>query len=159
MEEQNNNRQKILSLVNTEFEIRPGKPYPFGANLVRGGINFAIYAPRARVLSLVVFDRCSTDVLMEFPLDARLNRTGDVWHAFIAGLDAGIRYGYRVICDADFKDPSPACKGEVILLDPYAKATCGGDTWGRPLKIERDGKEHTFRLSLIVDDYFDWGND
>jgi len=159
MKKNSQTRREILSLVNTDFEIRRGKPYPFGASLVRGGINFAIYSPNARVLSLVIFEGCSNDILMEFPLDAVLNRTGNVWHAFVRGLDIGVRYGYRVICDNAGENHPQACAGEVILLDPFARATCGGHEWGRPLQIERDGKTHTFRLSLIVDDAFDWEQD
>ena len=148
-------REKILDKVEPDFEILRGHPTPFGATTLRGGINFAVYSPHADTVSLVIFSECSTEVLMEFPLDAKYNRTGDVWHAFIKGIDPGIRYGYRVIRD---KDDMPFNR-EIVLLDPYTRATCGGETWGRPLKITRDSKEHTFRLSKIVDDQFDWEQD
>jgi len=145
-------REEILQHIHPEFEISRGRPSPFGATLLRGGINFALFASHARSVSLVIFGECSTNQLMEFPLDPHLNRTGDVWHAFITGLDAGIRYGYRVVCE---QAPAP-CKKDIILLDPYTRSTCGGSVWGRPLKIKRNGQQHTFRLSEIIDNNFDW---
>ena len=33
--------------------------------------------------------------MLELPLDPRYNRTGDVWHVFVTGLDPGIEYGFR----------------------------------------------------------------
>lgn len=148
-------RQNILDLVETDFDISRGHPQPFGAALRRGGINFALYAPNARFVSLVLFRKCNTEILMEFPLDPDTNRTGNVWHALIKGLDPGMRYGYRIFCKEKTKD----CDEEIILLDPYTRATCGGEEWNKPLTIQRNGNKHTFRLSLLVDNAFDWDND
>ncbi len=148
-------RQKIFGLIKSDFEISRGHPQPFGTALRRGGINFAIYAPDARFVSLVLFRKCATEVLMEFPLDPDTNRTGNVWHALIKGLDAGMRYGYRVFC----KEKTTDCNEDIILLDPYTRATCGGELWNKPLTIQRNGHEYTFRLSLLVDNVFDWEND
>lgn len=150
-------RQELLNLIDADFEISRGYPSPFGATLVRGGINFAVFSSQANAVSIVIFSGCQTDILMEFPLDPRYNRTGNVWHAFIKGLDAGISYGYRV----SNEDTSGRMMQDsrIVLLDPYAGATCGGETWARPLRITRDNKEHTFRLSLIIDNLYDWGND
>jgi len=148
-------RDKILARIETDFDISRGRPLPFGASLQRGGINFALFASNAASVSLVIFGDCSTDILMEFPLDSHLNRTGNVWHAFIKGLDAGINYGYRITS----KDEDAPVNPEIILLDPYSRATCGGHTWNAPLTITRDGRDHTFRLSRIAENNFDWGFD
>ncbi|MBD3226477.1 MAG: glycogen debranching protein GlgX [Caldithrix sp.] len=153
-------KQTFLDWVDEDFEIARGYPYPFGASLVRDGINFAVFAPYAKTVSIVIFGECHTDILAEFPLDDRFNRTGNIWHAFINGLDAGIRYGYRVQCEDSIQQKGVFCKEDIILLDPYSKATCGGRKWGTPLRINRYQKEHTFRLSLITDDRdFDWEAD
>lgn len=145
-------RAKILNNVRPEFEIKRGWPSPFGANILRGGINFAVYSPHAQSVALVLFAECDTDILMEFPLDPKYNRTGYVWHTFITGLDPGIRYGFRVLCEQS----GPPCDSEIVLLDPYTRATCGGELWGEALKIERENARHTFRLSKIIDNEFDW---
>jgi len=145
-------RQKVLNIIEPDFDISRGYPQPFGSTLLPGGINFALYAPHARFVSLVLFEKCQTEILMEFPLDPSINRTGNVWHALIQGLDPGIRYGYRIICEEE----QVHCNQDIILLDPYSRATCGGKIWDDPLTIERNNSEHTFRLSLIVDNLFDW---
>ncbi len=148
-------RSEILNTINADFEILRGTPQPFGSSFVRGGINFAVYTPHAKFVSLVLLSQCHTDILMEFPLDPDFNRTGHVWHAMIRGLDTDIRYGFRVVCEQ-----APAeCNKEIVLLDPYSRSTCGGETWGKPLTIQRGHDKHTFRLSQVVESTFDWKQD
>ena len=154
-ENKNELRRDILAVVGSNFEIDRGAPVPFGATLVRGGINFAVYSPHAHSVSLVLFDECSQEPLMEFPLDADLNRTGFVWHAYVKGLNHGVKYGFRLRGEQPFNPIDE----RIVLLDPYARTTCGGKIWGKPFKINRDGKEHTFRISAIINNAFDWGTD
>ena len=47
-------------------------------------------------MTLVIFLPDEEDPLLEFPLDCRHQKTGDVWHCFVAGLDPGMQYGYRI---------------------------------------------------------------
>ncbi len=150
-----NTKQDILSLIHPNFEIDRGLPSPFGATLMRGGINFAVYSPHAQMVALALFSECATDPIVEFPLDPSFNRTGHVWHIFVKGLDHGIKYGFRVRGEQEFNPVDE----RIVLLDPYARTTCGGNEWGKPFKIERDGKVHTFRTSAIIDNRFDWGTD
>jgi glycogen operon protein len=140
----------FLQLVSDDFRFERGHPLPFGATVRRGGVNFAIFSGHATAVTLVLYLPGSREPMVEFPLDPRYNRTGNVWHAFIAGLDPGIEYGYRM------DGPSNSAEGhrfqpQTVLLDPYAKALSGGEYWGvRP----RSGYR-----SLVVDDDFDWGMD
>ena len=147
--------QDILSLIHPNFEIERGTPTPFGATLMRGGINFAIYSPHAKSVFLVLFTECAKGPLIEFPLDPNLNRTGNVWHLFVIGLDHGIKYGFRLRGEQAFNPVDE----RIVLLDPYARTTCGDEEWGKPFKIKRDGKKHTFRISAIINNAFDWGID
>jgi len=146
-------RDNLLKFFGTNFEISRGHPSPLGATILRNGINFAVFASSASTVSLVFYESCDKEPIAEFPLDERYNRTGNIWHAFIAGLNPGVSYGYRLTVNGndDLKD--------IILLDPYSKATCGGDVWGKPAIINRNGKDHTFRISYIIEDTFDWGLD
>ncbi len=150
-----NTKQDILSLIHPNFEIDRGLPSPFGATLMRGGINFAVYSPHAQMVALALFSECTTDPIVEFPLDPSFNRTGHVWHIFVKGLDHGIKYGFRLRGEQKFNPVDE----RIILLDPYARTTCGGNEWGKPFKIERDGKMHTFRTSAIIDNRFNWETD
>ncbi len=48
-----------------------------------------------------------------------------------------------------------------ILIDPYATALSGGETWGESLHLEslRAAGKPKHRYSLVVDDPFDWCDD
>jgi isoamylase len=146
-------REQLLNLVNNTFEIKRGHPWPLGTTLVRNGVNFAIISSGAKKISLVIYGKWSNSPLIELPLDPRINKTGDIWHAHITGLDPWISYAYRVFSD------DPIRSNGVLVLDPYAKATSGGEMWGQPKTIIKNGQQTPFRLSTIVDDTFDWGLD
>ena len=98
-----NTREQLLNLVNSTFEIKRGHPWPLGTTLVREGVNFAVISGSAKIVSLVIYSKCSTTPLIEFPLDPRINKTGDIWHAHITGLDPWISYAYRVFSDDNFR--------------------------------------------------------
>jgi glycogen operon protein len=79
-----------------------GAPTPLGVHLVAGGANIAIPAPGAEALDLCLFQD-GHETRLRLPA-----RTGDVFHGFVAGLEAGAHYGLR----AD---------GGPLLLDPWAR--------------------------------------
>ena len=146
-------RDQLMDLISGDFEITRGHPWPLGATLARNGINFAVISGSARAVSLVIFGDCVPHPLVEFPLDPVTNKTGDIWHAHIYGLDPWINYAYRVFADDYYR------KEGVLVLDPYARATCGGEIWGQPKTIHRNGHLMPFRLSTIIDENFDWETD
>jgi len=132
------------------YRITRGVPLPFGAALRRYGVNFAIFSKHATSCTLVLFRPGAADPFVEFQLDPRLNRTGQVWHAFVEGLDAGVQYGYRF----DMQ-PNPAPKvyrfnPQHVLLDPYARALSHGSAWGAYKPGTRP-----YRNSLVVENHLD----
>ena len=142
-----------------KHNILRGIPFPYGASIARNGINFSVFSSKAVAITLVIFDQDGKELLMEFNLDPRINRTGYIWHALITDLEPGFSYGYRVICEEKKKDNEQPCNKQVVLLDPYSYVTVGGEEWGKPLKVSRDGNEYTFRLSQVYESKFDWGVD
>ena len=52
---------------NIRYKLRPGKPTPFGATLVPGGVNFAIYSSHAVRCWLVLFDKGAPEPKAEIP--------------------------------------------------------------------------------------------
>ena len=138
-----NAQNRLLNLIHADFALERGSPLPLGSALRRGGVNFSLYAGSATGVTLVLFVPESAEPLIEFPLDQRFNRTGDIWHCFLAGLDPGVQYAYRI--------DGPGRRADDILLDPYAKAVWGAPVWGEtpdsPLR------------ALVVDDRFDWKHD
>jgi len=145
-------QRKLLAVVQPGFAIRRGTPLPLGATLHRDGINFAIFSKHATAVTLVLFYPGDEEPLIEFPLDPQSNRTGQIWHALVAGLDPGIQYGYRMDCQPNPNPRLHRFDPSVILLDPHARAITGGRGWAFHSGPER-------RRSVIVDDEFDWGHD
>ncbi|WP_437303010.1 glycogen debranching protein GlgX [Sorangium sp. So ce388] len=136
------------------FRIRAGRPLPFGATIVPGGVNFSVFSRQATAASLVLFEKGAAEPLAEIPFPDEF-RTGDVFAMTVFDLDVErIEYGYRVHGPMDPAaghrfDPS------VVLLDPYAKAISGRDVWGEPADW---GRRYPYRACLVPDD-FDWEDD
>jgi glycogen operon protein len=88
--------------------------------------------------------------LAEFDLDRSLHRTGDVWHAFVAGIGPGTEYGWRVSLEGDAANGSR----RRVLLDPYAKGVAGSEIWGVRAAARRG------RRSVVCElDGYDWRDD
>jgi glycogen operon protein len=144
-------KERLLEIIGTEFEISRGRALPLGATVERGGVNFAVVSEHATSVTLVIYRAGDCDPIAEFPLDLRRNRTGNIWHVFVGGIDPGIEYGYRMdrFPNAephfDLFDPSR------VLLDPYARGT------SRAAEASNGGGVP--RRSVIVDSSFDWQQD
>ena len=137
-----------------QFKLRPGKPFPFGATLVPGGVNFSVFSSHATSCTLVLFEKDAPEPMAEIPFPDSF-RIGNVWCMVVFELDCEtIEYGYRM--DGPF-DPGQGHRFDKskILLDPYAKATGGRDVWGRT--PDWNGIfQHRGRL--VFED-FDWEDD
>ncbi len=112
-------------MVTTQFEFSRGSPLPFGATVLRGGINFSVFSKHATAVTLILFFPGESEPLVEFPFDPYLNRTGDVWHAFLLGLDPGIHYAFRMERAPNDKPQVYRFDRRNVLLDPYARAIRG----------------------------------
>ena len=135
-------------------KLRAGKPFPFGATLVPGGVNFSIYSSHATACSLVLFDKGASAPKVEIPFPDEF-RIGDVFAMVVFDINyENVEYGYRM--DGPF-DPQNGHRFNTnkILLDPYARAIGGRDIWGLPPKWD---DAYQYRARLIFDD-FDWGDD
>lgn len=145
----------------------PGLPYPLGAKIRDGGTNFALWSDHAERVELCLFDG-NTETRVEL-----LERTEQVFHAFLPGIGAGQHYGYRV-----YGAYEPA-KGAhfnpaKLLVDPYAKAIDGYIQWGEdvfpylpvaadeelPTAPDLRDNAHVIPKSMVIDDAaFDWQGD
>lgn len=146
-------KKTILDHITEQFEIARGQPLPLGAICVRGGINFSIFSRHATTVNLVLFAPGQLEPLAEFPLDRRCNRTGDIWHACVRGLDPGIEYGYRVGMPGNPKPHMHRFDTSRVLIDPYACSLSGGEIWGTE-RADRDAP--ALRRSRVVDHQFNW---
>ena len=143
-------------------ESWPGTAYPLGATFDGSGTNFALFSEIAEKVELCLFD--------ENAVETRVTLTevdASVWHAYLPGVQAGQRYGYRV------SGPYDAAQGQranpnKLLLDPYAKATCGEIDWsqslfsynfGDPDSRNDDDSAGHMMFGVVTNPYFDWSGD
>ncbi|MFZ0311750.1 MAG: glycogen debranching protein GlgX [Candidatus Korobacteraceae bacterium] len=134
--------------------ISRGVALPLGATVRRRGVNFAIFSKHATACTLVLFQAGAPDPYVEFALDPLANRTGQVWHVFVEGLDAGGQYGFRFDMQPNPNPQVYRYHPAHVLLDPYAHALSNGGTWG-----EYKPGARPYRNGLLVERAFDWGDD
>ncbi|MGK7893861.1 MAG: glycogen debranching protein GlgX [Xenococcus sp. (in: cyanobacteria)] len=137
-----------------QFKLRRGKPFPFGATLVPGGINFSIYSRHATSCTLVLFKKYADQPMAEIPFPEEF-RIGNVYSMVVFDLDyENLEYGYRFegannFAEGHWFDPSK------VLLDPYAKILGGRDVWG----VTPDWDNIYQHRARIAFDDFDWEDD
>lgn len=145
------------------FETTAGVPYPLGATPDDDGTNFALSVGEdAEKVELCLVDADGAETCVELT-----ERSGNTWHAHVAGIGDGQLYAYRVHGPWD---PAAGLRFNAakILLDPYAKATAGDFNWGQ-YQFSYDFEDHDAidtsdslghtMLGVVVDDSFDWGED
>jgi glycogen operon protein len=160
-----------MTLINLVAEM--GKALPLGASITHGGVNFAIFSRNATAVTLVVFESAEKNSpRIEIPLDKNTHKTGNVWHCFIRGLQAGTCYLYRV--DGPyFPERGQRFNPHKTLLDPYAKALTSTNEWDygkcAGYDVDKPGLDLTYsydddiahqpRGIVIDDNNFDWQGD
>ncbi len=146
--------EKLLRILGPDFAVRRGHPLPYGATARREGVNFSIFSKHATGVMLVVSLTGDNDSVLELPLDPLYNRTGDLWHVFLKGLDPGIEYGYRLERTPNPEPQVHRYDPSKVVIDPYGKGVAGLEGWGKGSR--RFGRLDRLR-SRVVDEEFDWG--
>lgn len=98
--------------------ISAGRPWPLGVTLHEDGINIAVWAPGATSVWFCLFDHERRETSFEL---AALE--DGIWHAHIAGVAPGDRYGLRAQSGGQTAD------AEKLLIDPYALQLDGPLRW------------------------------
>lgn len=161
-----------LQTVCDHSTVRRGAPLPLGAREVEGGVNFAIFSRHASTVRLELFTRAEDEIPQSaFELDPVQNRTGDIWHIWIAGLRTGQLYGYRL---AGPYAPEVGSRFNVhkLLFDPYATAisatprteftlAAGDDPLSPAAHPEpsRTNNAGAIGKTIFVRQSFQWGDD
>src|SRR5512133_3610823 len=99
------------------FRLRPGRPFPFGASFVPGGVNFSIFSRFATSCTLVLFEKGAPAPYAEIPFPDDF-RIGNVFTMVVFDLGyENVEYGYRM--DGPF-DPQRGQRFDPtkILLGP-----------------------------------------
>ena len=159
-----------MTLINLVAET--GKALPLGASLTHGGVNFALFSRNATAVTLIVFESADKNSpRIEIPLDKNTHKTGNIWHCFIRGLQAGTCYLYR----ADgpyFPEKGQRFNPHKTLVDPYAKALTDISDWDygkcAGYDVDKPGRDLTYSYDddiahqprgIVIDDNFDWQGD
>ncbi len=145
----------------SDVPVWPGSADPLGVTVDESGANVAVWSGSAERVDLCLFDDRGAET--RIPLD---ERTFHVFHAYVPGLRAGTRYGFRAHGPWD---PARGVRHNPakLLADPYAKALTGdfrlhptvfGHTGDDLTRDDRDSARYVPR-SVVVRDDFDWGDD
>jgi glycogen operon protein len=138
----------------------PGRPYPLGATVRDGGINFSVFSAHASGVQLLLYDRYEQESPSHaITLDPQRNRTYYYWHCFIPGLQDGQLYAYRV--HGPYRpEAGLRFNGNKCLVDPYTRAVAYGDNWhrGRALGFEENCQSAIKSVAVDVSRY-DWEGD
>lgn len=144
------------------MQVWPGQAYPLGATYDGAGTNFAVFSETAERIELCLLHEDGSETAVEL-------RESDAFvrHAYLPGVMPGQRYGFRAHGPYE-PERGHRCNSAKLLLDPYAKAVSGEVGWGeavygyrfgRPEKRnDMDSAPHMM-TSVVVNPYFDWGDD
>jgi glycogen operon protein len=154
------------------FTLETGKALPPGATVTETGVNFSLFSRHATGITLILFESAAPESLYkEIKLDKYKNRSGDIWHCHIRGLEAGAFYLYRA--DGPYiPERGLRFNSNKTLIDPYAKALTDLSGWDLRSCAGYDPYAESGDLSfsyiddiftqprcVVVDDNFDWQGD
>ncbi|MEO0916773.1 MAG: glycogen debranching protein GlgX [Pseudomonadota bacterium] len=105
-------------------QLSAGQSTSLGATAYADGVNFAVFSQHAEKVTLCLCDETGAETdRIDLP-----EKSGHVWHGYIAGIRPGQRYGYRV--DGPYAPKEGhRFNAHKFLIDPYAKQIAGSLTW------------------------------
>jgi glycogen operon protein len=138
-----------------------GQPYPIGATVQPGGVNFCVFSKNATAIELLLFDSADgARPAHVIQLDPERHRTFYYWHVFAHGLGAGQLYGYRV--HGPFApERGRRFDGSKVLVDPYARAVMYGEDYSREAaqRFGVDNIAHCIKSVVVDTAHYDWEGD
>jgi glycogen operon protein len=130
---------------------------PLGATITSVGINFALFAPEATQVQLLIWDHAHKRwPSRTYSLSPTRHKTGPIWHIMITGLPPNLRYAYQVAGPDTVGNRFDHHKA---LLDPYAHAL---DTsfYSREIACySGDNRGDCLRGVVLAPSKFDWKQD
>lgn len=115
-----------------------GRPLPLGTTMIGSIVNFSVAVPQEKECQLLIYRAGAKKPYAVYEMKREL---GEVRYLALEGIvPSKFEYNYRI--------------GGKIVIDPYAKAIAGRETWGR----ERSVQEHEVR-GILYDKEYDWEGD
>lgn len=82
-----------------------------GVLFEEGGLKFQVWAPKADLMELVLFQTEDSELKKVYlPMD----RSGEFWEVFVPGAKGGCRYLYRIDGEAELPDPASRCQPDGV---------------------------------------------
>jgi glycogen operon protein len=147
--------------------VWPGTPYPRGATWDGEGVNFSLFSPNADKVELCIFDDSGRRELQRIEL---VERTDEVWHAYLPEARPGLLYGYRVY-GPYAPEQGHRFNPNKLLIEPYAKHIQGPLRWSdahfgyrighrrEDLSFDRRDSAPGMPKCRVIDPAFTWGED
>jgi glycogen operon protein len=154
----------MTAIVPSALSVREGAPDPLGATWDGGGVNFALFSAHATKVEVCLFD---ADGQREVERIALPEYTDEIWHGYVAGLEPGALYGYRVYGPYS-PERGHRFNPNKLLLDPYALGHSGELRWddacfgytigakGDDLTFDERDSAPFVPKCVVVDPNFDW---
>lgn len=142
------------------FRILPGKPLEPGTFVSSEGVNFSVFSRNGTAVFLDLFGSAQdAEPFQSISLDPVVNRTGDLWHVFVAGLKPGALYLYRV-AGPDNPGAGMRFNEKRYLFDPCAKAFTEGSVFAHLLPDSECCPVQFMPKCVVIDsDSYDWEGD
>ncbi|MGR6980116.1 glycogen debranching protein GlgX [Testudinibacter sp. P27/CKL/0425] len=143
--------------------VKHGRSQPMGASLqaVDGtnGVNFAVFSEHASLVELCLFSYRGKEHRFKMQRNAE-----HIWSLWLAGIEAGIKYGFRVHGE-DKPHLGIYFNPQKLMLDPYAEAVDSkpsfqGDEQIALFDLSNELDNATVApKAVVVDRQFDWQED
>ncbi|MGC8516065.1 MAG: glycogen debranching protein GlgX [Thermoplasmata archaeon] len=149
------------------YELKPGEPYPLGATITDGGVNFAVFSENADRINLELFKSIYDS--NPYEVIELEEKSAHVWHVLVPGLKSGSLYGYRAF-GAYEPEKGLRFNKNKLLIDPYAKSIAGKINWSDAIfgyKMGDKSEDLSFSdvedtanipKCAVVGDTFEWGD-
>jgi glycogen operon protein len=163
--------ERLLGLCEVQA-VRSGVPFPLGARPRGEGVNFAIFSRHATGVRLDLFasaqDAAPTRSIV---LDAARNKTGDIWHVWLAGIPPGQLYGFRIAGPYApheghrfnptklVVDPYATAIAPIASHDPYRAAGYDPSSPAKDLSLSDVDNADTAPKCVVTHGDFDWQGD
>ena len=112
-----------------------GNPLPLGVTIQENKVNFSVAVPDGQACSLLLYRKGEMEPCNIFEMEKSL---GEVRTLALENIEPHL-YEYNYLID------------ENVVVDPYAKALSGNETWG----VEKAVAKHEIRAKIALD-RFDW---
>ena len=146
-------------MIENNWVIMQGSPYPLGAVPDKEGVNFSLFSENADKVELLLFDAYNDEIPTKvIALDNENNRTNHFWHIYIKGAKAGLHYAYRVDGPSNTEE-GHRFDSDKVLIDPYAKGNTN-HLWNRADACKKGDNLKTSMRSIVIDvPNYDWEGD